>query len=114
MSDGKRGASRLSRVLVKEISKRSKRLPVSDLAKVKPNMSLALETFGVPIPEGEYLIEESFGARTSEESGGGGYAEFANHDHEVRAELAPGDRVIVLILDADSDAPTFIVTGRIS
>lgn len=124
MSEGKRGTQRLGRALVSEMSKRSKRIPSSDLATINANLGLELDTFGIPIPAGDYLVEERFAQpntvfTTTQVAGGGGYGSFDSHAHEITRAgtffrpLAAGDRVIVTIIDADSDSPTFIVTGRI-
>lgn len=79
------------------------------------DMALKLDSYKVPIEADGYLVEETFaGARTEDEGGGAGDALFADHSHEIRAALAPGDRVVVDIIDADDDGWTALVSGRIA
>lgn len=106
--------SRLARVIDGQAKKRSKRMPVVDLATVQADGSLLLDHFSVPIPPDDFLVDESFaGELTSEESGGGGDSEFAAHSHDIRRPLEDGDRVYCLIVDADDDAATPIIVGRV-
>lgn len=111
---GLEGTHVLGKLLVKEIKKRQPVVRWIGLADITANMGLDLHGFGFVFPAGSYLVDELFGADTEEVSGGGGEASFANHAHQVRAPLAPGDLVYVELLDAHTDAVTPIVVGRIA
>lgn len=76
---------------------------------------LALDRYDVEIPEGDYLVDESFTtATTRQRAGGAGDDSFAAHDHQIRKALAPGDRVIAVIIDPDADEWTAVVIGRLA
>lgn len=120
----KQGTARLAEVLDKHTRSRTRRAPATDLATIQADGSLLLDTFGVPIPAGDYLVDERFTQEnplfeTSSESGGSGDASFAEHTHTIgRADtpfrpLTAGDRVLCVMLDADGDAPTPYVIGRL-
>lgn len=76
---------------------------------------LELDRYGAEVPNGDFLVDESFeDAVTRNRAGGAGEDSFAAHNHVIRAALAPGDRVYVLIVDGEEDEWTPIVTGRLA
>lgn len=117
------GADRLASALDGRMSRRARRPPTVDLATVRGDLSLLLDHFAIPIPADDYIVTERFLVpdpinQTSSEAGGAGDAQFAAHDHDVERPdwlrpITAGDRVLVHILDADSDSPTFIVADRL-
>lgn len=112
---GNRGAAAFAQMLDGHTRKRARAsFPATDLATIRAGLKLELDSFPIGFPEGDYIVGERFsGAVTGERAGGGGDAQFAAHDHDQAAELAPGDRVVCLILNHDSNSPTPVVVERI-
>lgn len=52
------GASKLAQVIAERISTQTARPDALELGTIQSDMSLKLDRFGVPIPQGEYLIVE--------------------------------------------------------
>lgn len=120
----RQGINKLARTLDGHARKvAAPRWPSAELGEIQGDMSLLLDTYSVPIPQGDYLVDERFTQPvvvfTTELTGGGaGDPAFEAHAHEVKRTgtvfrpLAPGDRVACLILDASGDSPTPFVIGR--
>lgn len=109
------GGARLAQVISGEATRRATKPPTIELGLIEANLSLLLDSFPIPIPPADYELEESFvDATTRNRAGGAGEGSFDAHDHVIRKALAAGDRVIVLMLDNDSDGPTPIIIGRLA
>ncbi len=52
------GASKLAQVIAERISSQTARPDALELGTIQPDMSLKLDRFAVPMPQGEYLISE--------------------------------------------------------
>lgn len=52
------GASKLAQVIAERISSQTARPDALELGIIQPDMSLKIDRFAVPIPQGEYLISE--------------------------------------------------------
>ena len=52
------GASKLAQVIAERISTQTTRPDALELGIIQPDMSLKIDRFAVPIPQGEYLISE--------------------------------------------------------
>lgn len=108
------GTAAIARVIDGQAKKRAKRNPVVDLGTILSGGRLQLDHFTRPIPAADLLIDERFtGGLTRTRAGGAGEAQYASHDHEQAPALQTGDRVLVILLDADSDAPTPYIIGRL-
>ncbi|EMT38118.1 hypothetical protein TthWC1_2359 [Thermoanaerobacter thermohydrosulfuricus WC1] len=95
------GISKLAQVIAERIASQTQRPDMLELGTIQADMSLKLDRFAVPIPQGDYLICRSLTlpdpmAVTSATSVG----DHGSHSHNVLrpsqlAPLAPGDRVLV-------------------
>lgn len=95
------GASKLAQVIAERIASQTQRPDALELGTIQADMSLKLDRFAVPIPQGDYLVCRSLTlpnpmATTTEAAVG----EHSTHSHDVPrpeqlAPLSPGDRVII-------------------
>jgi len=95
------GASKLAQVIAERIASQTKQPDTLELGTIQADMSLKLDRFVVPIPQGDYLICRSLTlpdpmAITTEAAVG----DHGTHTHSVPrpdqlAPLSPGDRVLV-------------------
>ncbi|WP_148222341.1 hypothetical protein [Caldicellulosiruptor hydrothermalis] len=119
------GASKLAQVLIERIATQTQKADVLELGTIQSDMSLKLDRFSVPIPQGEYLVAEwlvkleipFFEAKATQtglkDSTGGdvtGEANFsfqpANIDKvklNFKADLKAGDRVLVAWVNDNTD-----------
>lgn len=108
------GTAALARTIDGNAKRRAQRSPTTDLGTMLSGGRLQLDSFRQPIPAADVLVDERFtGGTTGERTGGSGDGSFASHDHEQAPALAPGDRVLVILIDAEGDAPTPFIIGRL-
>lgn len=99
-------------MLRSEARRGARKPPDRELATITEALGLMLDSFSWEIPDGDYLIDETFGGRTENEAGGGGDGMFESHSHVIRRPLEAGDRVLVVMVgDGDSQIP--YVIGRL-
>lgn len=112
-----RGSAKLARVLDRHVQRRAQRKSVIELGTIEAGLNLLLDSMSVPIPPSDYLVDARFASRTSTESSISNPttdADFRAHEHEITSALVVGDRVVCVLLDADSDEATPIVIGRLA
>lgn len=119
------GANKLAQVIAERISSQTARPDALELGIIQPDMSLKIDRFAVPIPQGEYLISEwtaklilpafslggnQNGLKDSLNGAVTGDAIFSfqpvvinNVKIEVKPELKPGDRVLVAWVNDHTD-----------
>jgi len=95
------GANKLAQVIAERIASQTQRPDTLELGTIQADMSLKLDRFAVPIPQGDYLVCRSLTlpdpmAITTEATVG----DHGSHSHDVPrpaqlASLVPGDRVLV-------------------
>lgn len=117
--EGNPGTNKLAGVLASRMKQENTSPLVLDYGEILGNMSLKTNTFPVPIPKGQYSVcrevtnyntTVTIDWWTENTSGGGGYAEFASHNHEIKGTkpervnngLKPGDRVLVAWINNDA------------
>ena len=122
---GSKGTAELARVLDGHARKRARRdFPASDLGTIQADMSLLLDGFRIPFPQGGYIVSERFLVPnpindTGSTGGGSGDPAFEAHVHTIPRPnwlrpLAAGHRVVCVILDSDTDSPTPVVVERLA
>ncbi len=119
------GASKLAQVIAERIDSQTARPDALELGTIQGDMSLKLDRFAVPIPQGEYLISEwtaklilpdfiidgnQNGLKDSLNGAVTGDATFNfqptiidNVKIEFKPELKPGDRVLVAWVNDHTD-----------
>ena len=119
------GASKLAQVIAERISTQTSRPDALELGSIQEDMSLKIDRFAVPIPQGEYLISEwtaklilpafsldgnQNGLKDSLNGAVTGDATFNfqpvvidNVKIEIKPELKPGDRVLVAWVNNHTD-----------
>ena len=119
------GASKLAQVIAERIGSQTARPDALELGTIQGDMSLKLDRFAVPIPQGEYLISEwtaklilpdfiidgnQNGLKDSLNGAVTGDATFNfqptiidNVKIEFKPELKPGDRVLVAWVNDHTD-----------
>jgi len=119
------GASKLAQVIAERISSQTARPDALELGTIQSDMSLKIDRFAVPIPQGEYLISEwtaklslpafsiggsQAGLLDSMNGDVTGNATFNfqpavidNVKIEVKPDLKPGDRVLVAWVNNHTD-----------
>ena len=119
------GANKLAQVIAERISTQTARPDALELGTIQSDMSLKLDRFAVPIPQGEYLIVEwiaklslpafsidgnQTGLLDSRNGPVTGNATFNfqpvvidNVKIEVKPDLKPGDRVLVAWVNNHTD-----------
>ena len=119
------GASKLAQVIAERIGSQTARPDMLELGTIQGDMSLKLDRFAVPIPQGEYLISEwtaklilpdfiikgnQNGLKDSLNGAVTGDATFNfqptiidNVKIEFKPELKPGDRVLVAWVNDHTD-----------
>lgn len=103
------GTSKLAQVIAERITSQTARPDALELGMIQDDMSLKLDRFAVPVPQGEYLVCRSLTlsdpmVTTNEVTVG----DYGTHSHNVPrpeqlAPLAPGDRVLVAWVNGGID-----------
>jgi hypothetical protein len=116
----KTGTANLAGVIDHAARRRASRPPAFDLGTIQTGGALLLDSFKVPIPAGDFLVDERFTQPATVLTTENALSGPDTHSHTIQRAgtvfraLATGDRVVCLLLDPDSDEPTPVVVGRLA